>query len=209
MKKALVKFWHWKHWPVILGSAAILLGIVVVVASTSSFMQGPTAVQPPNAAEWLSAISTFWGAIATAVGAIVTAGAVLIAALTYKHQVDEKNREAEDRRQQDKEKRRAQARAVRLAVSPRDGDRFDCDLNNYGDLPVSVVNVVSVNAAGEETARRDVGLLIRNVPRRAMVPDHAVPSTSYVSFRDTEGLSWKLYFDDRLEEQVPAEAVAP
>jgi hypothetical protein len=51
--------------------------------------------------------------------------------------------------------------------------------------------------------------LIPDNPVRVVVPAPAVPSTSYASFTDAEGLSWKLYFDDRLEEQVPDQAVAP
>jgi len=191
--------------------------IVWVSVATNLEMPQPPAVPQQSSSQtqegpaaWLSAWSTFWGAMATAIGAIVTAAAVFIAALTYKHQVDEKNREAADRRQKAQDKRRAQARAVKLAVSPRAGwNEFDCDMRNFSDLPVSALNVVSVNAAGDETKRHIVGVLIPDKPIRVTVPAPAVPSTSYASFIDAEGLSWKLYFDDRLEEQVPAQATTP
>ncbi|MDQ0078229.1 hypothetical protein [Arthrobacter oryzae] len=204
----MARFWHWKHWPVVLGSTAILFGIVAVVASVSNFMQGPTDEKPPNAAEWLSAISTFWGAIATAIGAIVTAGAVLIAALTYKHQVDEKNREAEDRRQQAADERSAQARTVKMTKNPGPGSaEMEVILHNFSDGHLEAVNVVSVNVEHEETKRHLLETMNPGKERRLAFP---LPATgnSYASFIDAKGLTWKLYFDGRLEEQVPAQAAA-
>lgn len=153
-----------------------------------------------------------WGAVAGGLGAIGTAGALLVAAFSFRHQVEARNREAEDRRQQAADKRREKARAVRAAVSERDDEpgafSYYCDLKNFGDLPVTDVQVVSIDSAGEEVARRLVGLLIPARPERVIMRGGPVdPSKSFVSFRDTERISWKLYFDDRLEEQVPTEAI--
>lgn len=91
--RKLKTLWDLKHRPAVLASAAIIVGIIAVVVSVSNLMQGPRAAEPPNATEWLSAISTFWGAIATAIGAVVTAGALLIAAQTYRRQVADKHQD--------------------------------------------------------------------------------------------------------------------
>ncbi|MFF1880573.1 hypothetical protein ACFVVC_03775 [Pseudarthrobacter sp. NPDC058196] len=90
--KQIRKLRNWKHWPGVLSSAAIILGIVAVVIFVSGLLQGPTTAEPPNAAEWLSAISTFWGAVATAIGSLLTAGALLIAALSYRKQVADRHK---------------------------------------------------------------------------------------------------------------------
>jgi hypothetical protein len=202
-----------KHWRLIAAVLAIVLGVVAIVLWGSVQLQGPAATAPPNAAEWLSAIPTFWGAVAGGIGAIGTAGALLIAAFSYRHQVEARNREAEDRRQEAADKRREKARAVRVAVSDRDDEpgafSYYCDLKNFGELPVTDVQIVGIDSAGEEVGRRLLKLLIPEKPERTILRGGPVdPSKSFVSFRDTEGLSWKLYFDDRLEEQVPTETIA-
>lgn len=97
VKWAAVGFWAWLIKPVVLAALAIALGLYAVVASGSSMLQGPTSTDAPHAADWLSAISTFWGAIATALGAILTAGAVLVAALSYRKQVADRHQELIDR----------------------------------------------------------------------------------------------------------------
>lgn len=187
-----------KFWRLILLWTTAIAGTIAFVAFVTLQLQGPVAAEPANAAEWLSAISTFWGAVAAAIGAVMTGGALLVAAFTYRHQVEQKSREVED-------KRRAQARTVRISVSrhatPGGKDQLACDLKNFGILPVSGLNVVAVDAEGQEVRRHLVELLLPEIAIRRTVPLSATAS-SYVSFRDTEGLSWKLYFDDRLEEQL-------
>lgn len=190
-----------------LGAAAIGVSLPVIIIFGSRLLQGPTADQAPNAAEWLSAISTFWGAIATAIGAIVTAGAVLIAALTYKHQVDEKNREADDRRQQEFDERRTHAIAVKLVrVEHRGYDEWACRVRNDGSLAIDGVDIVAVNTKGAETLRHQVGIVAPAGLSESYPVPTAATNASFVTFQDANGRTWKRYFDNRLKEQAPAPA---
>ncbi|MBT8163191.1 hypothetical protein KKI43_22430 [Arthrobacter sp. GN70] len=83
-----------KSWKLIVAAAtvAIVLGVVAVVIVVSLFMHGATDTAPPNAAEWLSAISTFWGSVAAAIGAIGTAGALWLGAIAYNRQTKDQHR---------------------------------------------------------------------------------------------------------------------
>jgi uncharacterized glyoxalase superfamily protein PhnB len=116
--------------------------------------------------------------------------------------VDEKSREAEDRRQQAADERSAQARTVKMSKSPRSTDEMDVILHNFSDGHLEAVNVVSVNVERQETKRHVLETMSPGAERRVTLP---LPATgdSYVSFIDAKGLSWKLYLDGRLEEQAP------
>lgn len=172
----------------ILAIAAIVLGTAAIVLWVMNL--GPHGDPKPSVTDWI-------GAVGTAFGAALTGGALLIAAFTYQHQVDEKNRQALDARS-------AQARKVTLTHSPRAGwHELEVSLRNDSDLPIREVNVVSVNADSVETKRHQPGTIDPKKASRDVVP---LPATghSYASFKDSDDRNWKLYFDGRLEEQVPS-----
>jgi hypothetical protein len=97
----------------------------------------------PNAAEWLSAWSTFWGAIAAGIGAVGTVGALWVGALTLRRQVNDKHRE--------------QASAItvgaQLIQTPLFEDRYRCFISNGSHLPIYDVQL-SANFDDARTSDR-------------------------------------------------------
>lgn len=154
LKKAVIECWDrflgWKQRGVVLGSAAFVLGTIAVILSTSVLLQGPTT-EEANAAEWLSAISTFWGAIATALGAILTAGAVLVAALSYRKQVADRHQELVD-------KHEAQAIAVTVGyeLHPDFTTKYVYFIENGSDAGIYNVRLFAVNDKEQPSLGADV-----------------------------------------------------
>lgn len=199
-------FWNWKQSLVVLASAAIIVGIIAVVVSISSLMQGPTSAEPPNAAEWLSALSTFWGAVATAIGAVMTGGALLVAAFTYKHQVDEKNRAAHDRRLQELSKRSEQARAVKLIAKSRPGwpNQWKVTVRNDSRLPIDGTRLRIVASWGVRPTTYELGAMAANGGEINQTLEFDNLNDSFLFFMDSNGIAWRRYFVGELVEQLPS-----
>lgn len=207
-KDATSAFWNWKHRPAALGSAAIILGILAVIFSVSALLQGPTAAEPPNAAEWLSAISTFWGAVAAALGAALTGGALLIAALTYQRQIRDRHAELEDKRREEEKKRREQAEAVTVTINPykpiavnmqRQRERLNILARNDGKLAVYGVTLVAIDKDGKETKQRFFNSILPDAPRGFLHEADSVGG-AYTTFTDTAGARWKRWHNGELKE---------
>ncbi|WP_026536962.1 hypothetical protein [Arthrobacter sp. 9MFCol3.1] len=168
----------------IIASIAIIFSSIAIISSLSYFMQGPTADAAPNAAEWLSAISTFWGVVATALGVVLTGGALLVAALTYSRQVADKHRELE-------EKRREQAGKVIVRVERQLDGKTLVDLKNPTNLPIFKLNLYTIG---------DDGLVVDRQPlsQEVVVGDydgHLFDSccqvhSAYAEFTDSGGVAW-------------------
>lgn len=197
-------FRTWKHWPAILGAGAVVLGMIAVISFFSGLLQGPTDPQPPNAAEWLSAISTFWSAIATAVGAVLTAGALLVAAMSYRKQVA-------DRHQELINQHKAQAVSVTVgsrteiipAVKARtsisnyfsDKEKHTYFVRNGSQLPIYRVDLV----VGETDA---VGSFPDVLPPGEETSCEASSASlpAFVHFTDSSGVAWKRTRSGELSE---------
>lgn len=194
----LMNFRKWKHWRVVLASAAIILGTIAIVASISNLIQGPTAAEPPNAAEWLSAISTFWGAVAAALGALLTAGALLIAALSYRKQVADRHK--------------AQAVGVTVgsrtevtpAVSARktingyfpDNKKHFYFVRNDSQLPIYRVELTVGESDDLKSSSREV---LAPGDEESFEVSFA-PFPAYARFTDSSGVTWRRDSSGRLTE---------
>ncbi|MHA7209675.1 hypothetical protein [Arthrobacter sp. MDT1-65] len=201
MKESLGRLRKWKHWTVILGSTAILLGVVTVVIFVSGVLQGPTATDPPNAAEWLSAISTVWGAVAAALGALLTGGALLIAALTYQRQVRDRHSELESRR-------RAQAEAVTVRIIPykpvaqlsiSTPDRVQIEIRNDGALAIFGVAAVVIDRTRIEAGQEYFHSIPPHDFGSFRHPADGVDG-AYAIFTDSAGTRWKRWHNGELKE---------
>lgn len=178
--------------------AGVILGTIGVLVLVSHLLRGPTAAEPPNAAEWLSAISTFWGAVATAIGAIVTAGALLIAALTYRKQVEDRHK----------------AQAVGVTVGSRtvkqpavkarvtindyfpDREKHFYFVRNDSQLPIYAVDLVVGEADDLKTSMRAV---LAPGDEEAIEVSLAI-FTAFAQFTDSSGVAWKRDSSGRLTE---------
>lgn len=200
-------FWNWKYRPAALGVAAIILGIVAVISSISAFLQGPTTAEA-NAAEWLSAISTFWGAIASGLAAIGTAGALLIAAFGYKHQVEEKERQEAERRKHAKDKKDAEAKALRsrarqVSILPKKGERFVSnvllEVHNGTSSPIRNVMFLCLDSKGTVTGQTFSMALPAGQSLPLEKPRKDI-DRAWVRFQDVDDKTWKIHLNGHLEE---------
>lgn len=184
-----------KHGGLIAAILAIVLGVFAIVLWGSVLLQGPTAEAPPNAAEWLSAISTFWGAVATAIGAVVTAGALLVAALSYRKQVADKHQELANQHK---------AQAVGVTVGSRteiipavqartsianyfsDKEKHTYFVHNGSHLPIYRVALV-VGETGEAGLFPDI--LLPGEEATCEASSASLPA--FVHFTDSSGVAWK------------------
>ncbi|MDF9749175.1 hypothetical protein [Arthrobacter sp. ES3-54] len=184
----------------------VLLSILAIVINGTSLLQGPMSETAPNAADWMSAISTFWGAVAGGIGAIGTAGALLIAAFTYKHQVDERNRVEAERRRKEWDQRSAEARNVAISFDDKSTKgQMECVVHNRGDVPLDSVLLVFDYTEGKNSIWevRSVGPLGPKTDSKPLKIPSPATANSHCTFRDTKARTWNLYFDGRLEEQAP------
>ncbi|MGO4860032.1 hypothetical protein [Arthrobacter sp. 2MCAF14] len=168
-----------------LGIATISVSLPVIVISGSSLLQGATADQAPNAAEWLSAISTFWGAIATAFGALLTGGALIYAARTYEKQ-------REDRHAELLERRRSQA--VSVSVRRLTGlllDQTAVEVVNSSNLAIHNVRIFCLDPDGgvlEDGQPYVQDVLINDF--RKEFGEELQFSSAYAEFTDAGGVRW-------------------
>lgn len=198
-KRAWTAFWNWKPLPEVLAGTAIVLGTVAAVGAGSELLHGPTAKQAPHAADWLSAISTFWGAIATGLGAILTGGALAYAARTYEKQRQDRQEELADRR-------RAQASAVTLMMSRKEAEHeWDFELRNDSPIPIFSMNVVGVASTGVDTVRHYLNPVVSGPQgtygKGETLPAHSTEEHSYAEFKDAANVEWRRYGDGRLVEE--------
>ncbi|MDI3241541.1 hypothetical protein QK292_08170 [Arthrobacter sp. AL08] len=169
-----------------LGTAVIGVSIPAIVIFGSSLLQGPTANQAPNAAEWLSAISTFWGAIAGAIGAIGTAGALWLGAITFRRQVNDQHR--------------AQAAAVTLHVALEGGldNSHVVQVASSNNLPIYNMELVCLDSEGGQLDR-----FVKHVVTRefSQYLDDALPlHEAFVTFTDSSGVRWQRWSKGKLIE---------
>jgi hypothetical protein len=177
------------------GGAFVLCSVAFVLCTLAL-----NAGSEDKTSDWISAFGT-------AFGAALTGGALLIAAVTYKHQVDERNREADDRRRQELDERKTHAIAVKLGKVERPGyNEWACGVRNDGSLAIDGVGIVAVDAEGVETLRHQVGIVPPAGSSERYPVSTAATNASYVTFQDANGRTWKRYFDNRLEEQSPVPA---
>lgn len=188
------------------GAVAI---IIVVVVQGSLALQGPSDDKPPNAAEWLSAISTFWGAVAAALGAAVTGGALLIAALTYQRQIRDKHAELEDKRREDEKKRREQAEAVTVRIGASTTGQIDVaedsverlwiEIRNDGKLAIFGVALVLITKERRE-GHQELYSTILPGESEGWLNTASVVGGAYATFTDGAGTRWKRWHNGDLEE---------
>jgi hypothetical protein len=184
--RKIASFWNWKHLPVGLGSAAILLGAIAIISFLSGLMHGPTSEQPANAAEWLSAISTFWGAVAGAIGAIGTTGALWLGAITFRRQVNDQHR--------------AQASAVTVHVSLQGGldNSHVVQVAISNNLPIYNMELLCLDYKGVQLER-----FVKHVVTRdfSQYIDDALPlHEAFVTFTDSSGVRWQRWSKGKLIE---------
>jgi hypothetical protein len=188
----------------ILAVAFISVSIMVIAVSISSIsdnLQGSVSAQAPNAAEWLSAVATFWGAVATAFGAILTAGALLVAAFTYLHQVDEKNRAAQDRRDKDSKERRAQAASVSVLTAPSETKTDSIVMTAYNGSPLPIRNVLltCVDRRGQVMGQEMKQVVPAGGSAELERPERVIDKV-VARFTDAEGRVWRSYVNGEFEE---------
>ncbi|MET3348996.1 UNVERIFIED_ORG: hypothetical protein ABID57_000665 [Arthrobacter sp. UYEF1] len=198
VKNAALAFWNWKPLPEVLAITAVSLGILAIIGSGSELLQGPTATTAPNAAEWLSAISTFWGAIATALAAFLTAGALIIALVTFRRQVADRHRALVQEHQ-------AQATAVSVLVNdvPNLPGSREVVVRNDSPLPIFQVRLVAVGSQG----RTPMPGRPRVIPSRGEVPwklPRQSAASADVEFKDAAGTKWFRTSDGVLRERDQA-----
>lgn len=193
--KKLQAAWQRLIKPSVLACGAIVLFCAAFVLCTLALNAG----SEDKTSDWLSAFGTVFGAG-------LTGGALLIAAMTYKHQVDEKTRAAADARQAKLDARRAPAKAVQVRKVEDGWGHYACFVRNNGERSIDALFLVAANAEGVETIRHTLG----SVAPGAETPGHAIAMSStddsYIEFQDSDGIAWKKYFDNRLEERVPSAA---
>lgn len=171
----------------IIASAFVVAGLGFIVWSVSVLAQGPTSDQAPNAAEWLSAWSTFWGAIAGGIGAIGTAGALMLGVIVYKRQ--------------EEDQRRAQAAAVTVTIAPVPGftDSLQFKVHNGSSLAIYGVMLIAMDKHKHD---------IQQVHSYAIPPGESISfqhtNTGQMSaragFQDSAGRRWRRWFTGELEE---------
>ncbi|SDP33882.1 hypothetical protein SAMN04487914_108124 [Arthrobacter sp. ok909] len=131
----------------------------------------------PNAAEWLSAWSTFWAAIAAAVGAIGTVGALWVGALTLRRQVNDQHRQ--------------QASAVTVGSQPfkrpMHEDRYRCFIMNNSSSPI--YNVV-LNAQLADQHFRDHTEVLEPKGVLQIIVDKTENRRVIARFTDSAGNFW-------------------
>ncbi|WP_139184502.1 hypothetical protein [Arthrobacter sp. ok909] len=137
-------------------------------------------------------------------GAILTAGALLIAALSYRHQTQDKHRALE-------EQRKAQASAVVLILHKGTilEGRSAAVVTNGSPLPVYKVELYCRDPEGRPL--EDGRPYVRDVFMGEFPAyfDEGIPLyDAYVDFTDQATNRWRRWSDGRLEE-LPKEAAEP
>lgn len=179
---------------VLAGAASVLSSLAFVLCTLAL-----NAGSEDKTSDWISAFGT-------AFGAALTGGALLIAAFTYKHQVDERNRVEAERRRKEWDERSAEARGVTISFEEQSAKgQMECVVHNGGDVPVDTVMLVFdyMEARNSVWEVRSVGPLGPKTDSNPVTVPAPTTADSYCSFRDTKDMTWRLYFDGRLEEQVP------
>lgn len=189
--KKVVAIWNWLIKPSVWAGGAFILGGVAFVLCTLALNAG----SEDKTSDWISAFGT-------AFGAAVTAGALLVAAFTYKHQVDERIRVAQDERSR-------HARLIKLnnTASNEFHDQWDYVVRNDSDIPVDGVDLLVFDAASGGPTLHQIGTVNGKdqATKAVYLPDM---TTSYLRFQDKDGRNWRRYFDNRLEERVATTAQA-
>ncbi|MEV7572636.1 hypothetical protein AB0P28_05975 [Pseudarthrobacter sp. NPDC089323] len=180
----------------------ILASILAIITNGTLLLRGPVSDSQPNAADWLSAISTFWGAVAAGLGAALTGGALLIAALTYQRQIRDRHAELEG-------KRREQAEAVTVEIGPSQpqGKNFGEDpkdnliiaIRNDSQLAIFGIALVVVDKNRKEPDQRLYDSISPGRYKRFIQPASRVDG-AYAMFTDTAGTRWKRWHNGELTE---------
>jgi len=168
----------------VLAPGAIVLSGVAFVLCTLALNSG----SEDKTSDWISAF-------ATAFGAALTGGALLVAALTYRHQVDEKIRLAEDNR-------KAQARAVSVSLKKTPGNEKMLQLRvaNNSTLPINSVFLVLVDKQRKESYQEPYHLMVPGSEEGFDRPASVV-GAAFANFIDADGRRWRSWFNGDLEER--------
>lgn len=169
-------FWKWLIRPTVLAFGAIVLSSLAFVLCTLTLNAG----SEDKTSDWISAFGT-------AFGAALTGGALLIAAFTFRRQVEDQHR--------------AQAAGVSVRVMAPVNEPYKRDIlvRNDSLLPISEVRLVAVGKS--ETPKN-------NAPR-VLAPRGDIPwelattyasSGAYVEFLDAAGTRWRRDSDGSLQE---------
>lgn len=178
---------------------AICLSGVSIVISAAQLIQA--AMTPNVSHEWLSAWSTFWGAVATGLGAFLTGGALIVAALSYRHQVEERVRvseqhrqAADDKKEASKRTRRRQARNVSMV---RRGQLLE--LRNGSRQPISNLQLLCLDRNDQILMKQVVYALLPGQVFSLDVRSSALEK-AWAQFTDAAGVVWRMNLNGDLEE---------
>lgn len=162
----------------------VLASILAIVTNGTLLLQGPMSDGDANAAEWMSAISTFWGAVGTGLGAALTGGALLIAALTYRRQVADKHQELKDKREE-------QAGKIIVRVVRYESGQVLVDLKNPTNLPIFKLNLYAIGDDGKVVDRQPLSKeVVVGDYEGHLFDDWCRVHSAYAEFTDTGGVGW-------------------
>jgi hypothetical protein len=166
----------------VLGIIAGALGFVISLA-----VLFPHSDPQPSVTDWMSAFGTV-------AGAALTGGALLLAALTYRKQVEDQHQDALERY-------RAQAAAVTVEItdSQSKSNFVDIALRNGSSLPIFGAVLICV-----DKKRNDIGQKFFNTlaagQSDGLERSAKIVGAAYAVFTDQSGARWKRWFNGDLEE---------
>lgn len=188
---------------VVLVAALAALAWVIVAENVA---QGRAFPPPPGpdtstAADWVSAV-------ATTIGAALTAGALLIAASTYKHQVEEKISAAQDRRERESRERKRQAASVTVTIRPKVKEEAThlIAVRNDSDFPIRTVYLAAVDANRKAVEQDVFPSIAPGTQEGFSVPGYLVHN-AWANFTDANGVRWRCWFNGDLEERMTGKVV--
>lgn len=169
----------------------ILASIIAIIANGTLLLHGPMSDSEPNAADWLSAVSTFWGAIAGGIGAIGTAGALWLGAVTFSRQVRDQHR----------------VQASRVIVLMDEGTGKGAGylspkaiVKNLSDLPIYKVQLrAAPRDAFDNGLEKTKPVLMGEWP--ISIPGKYLETSVHVEFQDSGGTTWIRWVDGGLAEK--------
>lgn len=184
--------------PVVLACVAVILGSLAFVLCTLALNTG----SEDKTSDWISAFGTVFGAA-------LTGGALMVAAFTYKHQIDERARVAEDRRQQELEKRSEQAKSVTVSITekPHDNKTLEIRVINGSTKTIKSVFLVLVDKRRGEPFQQPYYTLAPGA-REGFDRPASIVGGAYATFIDADGRRWRSWFNGDLEERIPSTTAA-
>ncbi|MFE4080332.1 hypothetical protein [Paenarthrobacter sp. YIM B13468] len=176
--------WKWLIRPSALACAAIFLFGAAFILCTLALNSG----SEDKTSDWISAFGT-------AFGAALTGGALLVAAFTYRHQVDERIRIAADNR-------KAQARAVSVSIRKKPGydKMLQIQVLNNSNLSINSVFLILLDKKRRECHQETYHLMVPG-SEEGFDRDERIVGAAYANFIDADGRRWRSWFNGDLEER--------